>query len=238
MPLRRLAAIAFCLVVTAQSPVYAGTGTMAQCNLRFDATWSAATHPTDFPLDPHFSGLIGGTHNLGISFWEPGGLATPGIKLMAETGAKTLLQEEVEDAIQDGFAADLVSGGGIGVSPGMVSVSFDIDLAFPYLTVVSMIAPSPDWFVGIHGLSLLRAGRWIDQDVIDLPPYDAGTDSGVTYDAPDLVTIPSAPIAQITGFPFGGATSLGTLTIDCTSSLVFADGFENGNTDTWTTTVP
>ena len=34
----------------------------ARYNLTFNATWSAQTHPTEFPASAHFSGLIGMTH--------------------------------------------------------------------------------------------------------------------------------------------------------------------------------
>ncbi len=215
------------LLVNAAAGVSVFADTSAQCTLRFDAIWSAQTHPTDFPSGPHFSGLIGGTHNAQVVFWQPGDLATAGIQDMAELGAKSPFRDEIEAAISAGTAADEVSGGGLGVSPGTVSVAFSIDVEFPYLTVVTMIAPSPDWFVGIHGLLLFEGGRWIVQKVIDLPPYDAGTDSGITYMAPNLATSPAVPIAQITGHPFGGPTSLGTFTIDCTSSLISLHGFED-----------
>ena len=41
-----------------------------QYEVVFEATWSQATHPIDFPPNPHFSGLIGGTHSDQVSFWE------------------------------------------------------------------------------------------------------------------------------------------------------------------------
>ncbi len=242
MSTRRLATFACCLLsVTiysiATAPMAAAMDSSAQCTATFDAIWSAGTHPTEFPPNAHFSGLIGGTHGDQVVFWEPAGLATPGIKLMAETGAKSLLQGEVDDAINAGTAAAVVSGGSIAVSPGSVAVDFDIDLDFPLLTLVSMIAPSPDWFVGVHGLGLFEDGQWIDQIVVDLPPYDAGTDSGITFLSGDAPTVPPEPIEQISGHPFIGGTSMGTFTIDCTSSLIFADGFGDGTTSAWSATV-
>lgn len=45
-----------------------------------------------------------------------------------------------------------------------------------------MLGPSPDWVVGINGLNLcLKNCTWTENLVIDLFPYDAGTDGGVTY---------------------------------------------------------
>ena len=43
----------------------------ATYQVTFEATWSAATHPTDFPQDglAHFSALVGATHNADVVFW-------------------------------------------------------------------------------------------------------------------------------------------------------------------------
>lgn len=44
------------------------------------------------------------------------------------------------------------------------------------------LGPSPDWIVGVNGLNLcLKNCSWIPDLTIDLFPYDAGTDSGITY---------------------------------------------------------
>jgi hypothetical protein len=161
--------------------------------LNFEATWSAGTHPTDFPPNPHFSGLIGATHSDGVRLWEVGGTATPGIKNMAETGGKSPLDSEIEALIGTGEACELISGGGIAVSPGVVTVEFTAQRDCPVVSVVSMIAPSPDWFVGVTGLRLLGAEGWIEEQVVDLYPYDAGTDSGESY------TSPNAPTAALEG---------------------------------------
>ena len=110
--------------------------------LRFDATWSAATHPTAFPPSPHFSGLIGGTHADSVTFWRQGQLASFGIEQMAEAGSKTFVTQEVNTAITAGSADAVVSGGGIAPSPGSVTVQFSMSQAFPRLTLVSMVAPS------------------------------------------------------------------------------------------------
>jgi hypothetical protein len=160
----------------------------ARYRLTFEATWSAGTHPTDFPPNPHFSGVIGATHSDGVRLWEEGGTATPGIKNMAETGGKSPLDSEIEALIGTGEACELISGGGIAVSPGVVTVEFTAQRDCPLVSVVSMIAPSPDWFVGVAGLSLLGAEGWIEEQVVDLYSYDAGTDSGESYASPNAPT--------------------------------------------------
>jgi hypothetical protein len=183
--------------------------------LTFDAVWSAQTHPTTFPPNPHFSGLVGGTHNDAVAFWEVGALASEGIEKMAELGSKTTLIAEVNTAIGNGTAGAVISGSGIGNSPGSVDVTFSITQDFPLATVVTMIAPSPDWFVGVSGVPLFNGQVWEDELVVSLQPFDAGTDSGVNYTSSNMNTFPPEPIYEITGFPFevgGTVPPLGTFT--------------------------
>jgi hypothetical protein len=178
----------------------------ARYRVTFEAVWDAATHPTDFPPNPHFSGLIGGTHRGTVSFWQEGGLATEGIRLMAERGRQTPLDIEVDAAIRAGHAQHLLVGSDVPSSPGSTSLEFMVSVDFPLVTLVTMVAPSPDWFVGVSGLNLLESGDWADRTV-DLVPWDAGTDSGASYRSADRVTAPPMAIHRLTGSPVavGGA---------------------------------
>jgi hypothetical protein len=178
----------------------------------FDAVWSQATHPESFPPGPHFSGLIGGTHDEGVTFWEGGGIASRGIESMAETGSKNALTSEVNTAISAGHAGALISGGGISRSPGVVTTTFDVDSTYSLVTLVSMIAPSPDWFVGVSGLDLYNGMHWESEIIVPLLPYDAGTDSGVNFTSSNADTKPQEVIGVIEGFPFTNTDPLGTFT--------------------------
>lgn len=187
----------------------------------FEATWSEATHPTDFPSgDPHFSGLIGALHNDGTEFWRTGQIATSGIQQMAETGSKSLLTNEVNDAIANGTAEQLLSGSGIGRSPGSAAIGpVVVNQSHPLLTLVSMIAPSPDWFVGVSALTLVDSdGNWINEQVIELAPYDAGTDSGPSYQSPNAATTPRQPIANIEGVAPFSSEPIGTFRVTRTDA--------------------
>jgi hypothetical protein len=78
-----------------------------------------------------------------------------------------------------------------------------------------MLAPSPDWFVGVSALNMLRENAWADEMVVELHPYDARTDSGTTYEARDADTVSPVPISRIDGPPLRvGATvpPVGTFT--------------------------
>lgn len=196
-------------------------GAMASCTpgdptadyvVTFDATWSMTTHPTDFPSNPHFSGLIGTTHDDSYVMWEPGGISTPGMEEMAELGRKTPLDTEIAAATgTDVF----LSGMGIGTSPDSVTLAFTANAGAHYVSLVSMLAPSPDWFVGVHGLSLCENDAWASEVTATLYVYDSGTDDGTTYIAPNVETVPFAPIARHEGVPFlvgGYVEPVGTFT--------------------------
>jgi len=177
----------------------------ARYAVTFDATWSASSHPTNFPDNPHFSGLIGATHNSGVTFWQQGVLASAGIKNMAEQGSKNPFNSEIQTAIAFADAEHLLSGGEINPSPGTQSLTFDISADFPLVTLVAKIAPSPDWFVGVSSMSLCENGQWANARTVELLPWDAGTDSGTSFESRNSPTDPPKPISSITGFPFQAA---------------------------------
>ncbi len=200
------------LLVTAVTPSLASAnGADALYDVHFTPTWSFATHPTAFPPFAHFSPLIGATHNAGVQFWTPGGVSSPGIEVMAESGGTFQLDSEVMQAITAGNAGEVINGGAIFL-PGTAMGTFRVTDEFPLVSLVTMIAPSPDWFVGVHDLNLLSPTGWVDNLVVDLFAYDAGTDSGATFTSNDINTLPKQHISLITGGPFTGMDSLGTFT--------------------------
>jgi len=175
----------------------------AQYQVVFDATWSQATHPTDWPTNAHWSGLVGGVHNDSVHFFRLGETSSEGIRLMAELGQQAQLLSEVASAITNGTADFQLAGGGINPSPGSRLLVFPQAMRrdYPLVTLCSMIAPSPDWFVGVDSLNLIDNGRWVSNNVVTLYGNDAGTDSGVTYASPDQVTVPRGVATQFTDFP-------------------------------------
>ena len=202
-------------VPTPPAPALPPAPATARYRATFDSTWTAATHPVDYPASPHFSAMIGGTHNASVTFWRAGALASDGIKDMAERGATEPLFQEISTAIAAGTAERVFRAGGSLGSPGTDSLEFDVSQAFPLVTLVSMIAPSPDWFVGVSGLVFFENGNWVEERRVALVPWDAGTDSGVTSTSADVVTAPRQPITAIVTAPLspgGQVTPLGTFT--------------------------
>lgn len=213
------------LVLSLTASIAAAQGSVAVYDVVFDATWSATSHPGAYPFNAHFSPLVGGTHHAGISLWAPGGIASPGIENMAETGGQSPLTSEVDTAIAQGDAGVLITDGVAPSSPGTADATFTITEEFPLVSLVTMIAPSPDWFVGVHDLPLFENGQWRDDVVVELFAYDAGTDSGASFTAGDQDTSPQEPITRITTGPFVGTTPLGTFTFTRrTSTLLYGSG--------------
>ena len=181
-------------------------------SVTFNATWSATTHPTDFPPGPHFSPLIGAVHNDSVTFWASGETASPGIEQMAETGGTGLLAGEIR-AEMPANALSVVTGRGIG-SPATTTISeVLVTLDHPLITLVTMIAPSPDWFVGVAGRSLQNDfGQWLEEIVVVLYPYDSGTDDGVSYRSPNADSSPRQPIRSLKGVSPFSDEPIGTFT--------------------------
>lgn len=153
----------------------------ARYQITFDAMWTAADFPTNFPSNAHFSPIVGTAHNQQVVFWEADGQpATIGIESMAETGSTTAFRVEITAAQDNGYSVGVFQGSGIGSGDGDTSIEFDVSTNYPLISFVSMVAPSPDWFVGIRGFSLLDdEGYWKVREEISLKVYDAGTDLGL-----------------------------------------------------------
>jgi hypothetical protein len=187
--------------VPAPAPVPTPTAPTARYSVTFESTWRDETHPADFPSNPHFSRLIGGTHSSRVRFWIAGRTASEGIQAMAEQGRTSPLDAEVLAAIAAGTAYSLIQGGAIARSPGVATAEFEIEREHPLVSLVTMVAPSPDWFVGTDSLSLVEGGDWVAERIVPLYPWDAGTDSGTTYAAPDHDTQPRQEIHALQGHP-------------------------------------
>ena len=55
----------------------------------FEATWTAQTHPQDYPSGAHFSPPVGAVHNPNVVFWKVGAPASNGIESIAAKRCST-----------------------------------------------------------------------------------------------------------------------------------------------------
>lgn len=204
-PTKRRAGFLTCFCAALALSATPTFGEEATYRLTVDNSWSDVTHPGNFPPQAHFSWIGGGSHTSAVSFWDTGVVASPAIVQMAEFGFTGLLTTAVQDAITAGTAdavlnwphwfcpADITN-----VNCGPMTVEFTIDSAFPLVTLVSMIGPSPDWFIGVSGLPLHDGNQWHDLVIVDLRPYDAGSRDQNLFALGGPATTPPAPITPIT----------------------------------------
>ena len=204
------AALAAC---TLGSPAF-GDET-ARYTVQVNATWTAQSHPLDYPGNAHFSGLIGATHNGNYQIFKDGGTATDGLEALSERGAHSPLNQEITAAIAEGSVGSLFESDPLFAFPGTLSASFTADAAHPNVSVVAMVAPSPDWFTGVSSVALHTAGGWVDTITLPLWVWDAGTDVGTTYQAADSDAQPRQSTRLAAGPHFlgkGGLKPVGTVT--------------------------
>lgn len=167
---------------------------MARYRIEFVANWSEETHPEQYESSAHFSPFIAYTYDGSEEgrIWTASEVASEGMKVMAETGKPVPLESEIDVKIEAGVAHSRTRGNRID-SPGFDEGTIDVAQSHPELGFVSMLAPSPDWFV--FGNTVLFDGdMWVPRVVVDLTTYDAGTASGATLTADDIETDPRALI--------------------------------------------
>ena len=193
-------------------------GPKATYTVTYMGTWTAAATPGGVPDGAHFSPLIGGVHNASVAFLEAGGMATPGIEAMAERGRTGALSDEIKAAGANALNV-LRKESGSGATDSSTFDTVVLTADHPRITLLSMLAPSPDWFVGVFGLSLLDAeGAWVEALTVDLHPYDAGTEEGEEFSFDNAATVPQGTITSLRGASMFSDTPIATLTFTLKSA--------------------
>lgn len=166
----------------------------ARYKIEFVAKWSLETHPDDYPLGAHFSPFVAYSHNdsAEAKIFNEGEIPTPGVEEMAETGAINMLVEEIQNLIDLNLAHTQTKGIRID-SPGIDSSELSLSQEYSHITFVSMLAPSPDWFVA-ESINLFVDGQWLEKSEIELETYDSGGDDGEDFTSKDLDSNPKKSI--------------------------------------------
>lgn len=176
--------------------------TVATYSIKFTNVWNEGDHGP-LPNNPHWSRLVGANHNSLVTFLESGGIATQGIEDIAENGVNTTFNNEVLESIANGNTEQYIDGSGLNLSNGTTIEINNIEISddYPLLTLISMIAPSPDWMVFVNGINLRNDNNadWRTSMSIDLFVHDSGTDSGSSYSATDADITPHLPISSLRG---------------------------------------
>ncbi|XP_032487647.1 spondin-2 isoform X3 [Phocoena sinus] len=175
---------------------------LAKYSITFTGKWSQASFPKQYPMfrpPAQWSSLLGAAHSPDYSLWRRGQYVSNGLRDFAERSEAWALMREMEAAgeklqsVYGVFSAPAVPSG-----TGQTSAEFEAHSRHSLVSFVVRIVPSPDWFVGVDSLDLCDGGRWREQVVVDLHPYDAGTDSGFTFSSPKFATVPQDTVTEIT----------------------------------------
>jgi hypothetical protein len=181
----------------APAPATNGAAATATYRATLRSRWDAANFPTRFPASAHLTGLVGATHSASASFWAVGRAATLGVKNVAEFGSKSALLNEVAQAVAAGHAGAALSGDGVPAGATQATLEFTLNQTHPLVTLLSMLGPSPDWFIGINALPLFENGAWRTSVQLDLRVYDSGTDDGASFTAPNAVSTPPGTVQRL-----------------------------------------
>ena len=184
-------------IVLGVQPELARAQATATYTVTFEGNWNTDSTPGGVAGGAHFTPLIGAVHNSNATFWAPGGTATAGVESVAELGATSTFKSEIRSKGAD--VKETVQASGTSAT-GTRTFEVTFSRTHPLLTLLSMIGPSPDWFVGVSGLSLLDASNaWRSSYTRDLFPYDAGTEDGEEFSLSNLATSPQGTITSLKG---------------------------------------
>ncbi|XP_046705102.1 spondin-1b isoform X3 [Silurus meridionalis] len=176
----------------------------AKYRLTFHGNWSEKMHPKDYPRRAnHWSALIGASHTRSYVLWEYGGYASEGVRQVAEFGSPIKMEEEIRQKGDDVMTVIKTKAQWPAWQPLNIraapSAEFSVDRSRHLMSFLTMLGPSPDWNVGLSAEDLCTAEcGWVQKLTKDLLPWDAGTDSGHSYESPNKPTVPQERIRPLT----------------------------------------
>lgn len=166
--------------------------------VEFTPLWTKDNFPFEYPDNslihkPHFSGLIGTAHNASFHLFLDGQMPSPGLERLSEQGKHDPLDAEINAAIAAGNALALAESEPLKDFSQTATAEVTVDDAHPMVSLVAMIAPSPDWFAAVSDVNLMENGAWVASKTVDASVWDSGGDDGATYLADDKDTNPKKP---------------------------------------------
>ena len=224
--------VANAIVVALTSSCLLSSTDAVTCRITFNGEWvENQVDPGTYPGSAHFTPMVGSTHKPGQAFWEPGGIASTGMEDLAELGITADLESEVSLQILNNdannyfqVAADLFN------LPNSDSTTVTTDGNFNEVTLASMVAPSPDWFVGVYNETLSIDGVWRPDFTVDLVVWDADTEAGITFNLNNPASNPQESISLLSEnvSPFIRQPVVGTIQFELVSDPSLPDLGERG----------
>lgn len=149
------------------------------------------------PAGAHFTTLTGMIHSKDTFLWNENILATRGLEDVAEVGNNSKMNSEMDIVIEKYKALSRFQINAPGIT-GMAETTMKFSTAFPCISFASMIAPSPDWFIGVSNVNLLENNKWVTDKTVVVKLYDAGTEDGDVFGYNNPATNPLQPVKLLT----------------------------------------
>lgn len=165
-----------------------GPGTQnirATYKITFTPIFSTEFHPTDFPDDAQFIQPFIIAHSENTEIFSEGSFASNALEQYVEEGIKTgLIQENASSELAPTSILTVLDNvGPTETKEYTVTVTPDM----PYVTFVTKISPSPDWFLGVNSFYVINDDNTLVEEMTyGLYAMDAGTDAGTTYLSDDI----------------------------------------------------
>ena len=187
----------FCLIVFFASckkddKVIPSTFSEARYTITFTGRWN--TPDFTIPGGAHFTTFVGMVHNNNAWLWKDGAKAGPGTELMAEIGNGTTMLAEIDSMIIARNASSLILFTAPATLTGSRMSSIYCNTNYSQVSFISMLGPTPDWFVGVSGINLFNNSKWVADTTINLYTYDAGTEDGDMFGYNNPATTPQQNI--------------------------------------------
>ena len=176
--------------------------------ITFQSNWNAIDHKK-VPGPAHFSPVVAVVHNSNYDLLPVGTVAGKGLEMVAELGNPDLINKEITAAMTTGNVSETLNTKNMFIS-SQLSQSFELTVTnhHPYISFASMIAPSPDWIVGLSNLKLYSKEAGFYSGInkpMPLLAIDAGTENGDVGGNFSLMNRPTQPqgaISILTGSGF------------------------------------
>jgi hypothetical protein len=190
-----LLAVVVVLAACKKETVISPSFSEAVYKVTFTGQWKTPQHA--LPPGAHFTPIIGMVHNNTTFMYKPGSLASLGVEAVAEDGNSFPLIREVDSLIA---LKKAVSNPIYFVTPinGPSTITIYCNDRYPLFSCMSMLAPTPDWFLGVNAVDLRRGtNNWASDTTIQVYAYDAGTEERDIFNQDNAPTVPQQPVTPL-----------------------------------------
>jgi len=160
-----------------QTEQMTATSDSAEYMIRFVSNWGTNAQEINYPQNPHTGNMFLITNNDQFSLFLTGTLATKAISNTSMFGTI----DDLSDLVANNPNIGMVVTAPVLPTPGEYTLKITADKDHHYISFVTMVAPSPDWFTGVSNLDLMKDGQWLKQTMVPMFVFDAGTDEGTAF---------------------------------------------------------